>query len=158
MKVSEIPYACALCQDTFSAANALVSHVQNKHGSVKNSEAMNTNSQDRIEDDKSNKQISKETERQKSKEYSCKNCHKTFSFSKSLRQHHLNNHREKRFSCTFCMKKFSENFQLKDHEKIHTNEKPYACTFCDKTFYFKRNRKAHEMIHTGEKHFHAKSA
>ena len=117
MKVLESPYACAFCQDTFSTANALVSHVQNQHNSVKNSKTINKNIQDEIEDQveksndrrietfekyfvtidaKSSKQNSKETEKKKHKDYSCKNCHKTFLISKTLRQHHLRTHKRKK--------------------------------------------------------------
>ena len=31
MKLSPNPYACAFCQESFSAVKALVSHVQKKH-------------------------------------------------------------------------------------------------------------------------------
>ena len=37
MILSNNPYACAFCQDSFSTASDLVKHVQNSHNSVQNS-------------------------------------------------------------------------------------------------------------------------
>ena len=38
MKLLKYPYACAVCQESFTIPNALVSHVKTKHESVKPNE------------------------------------------------------------------------------------------------------------------------
>ena len=43
MILSNNPYACAFCQDSFSTASDFVRHVQNSHNSVQNSVIQNEN-------------------------------------------------------------------------------------------------------------------
>ena len=49
MKSLCTPYACAFCHHSFSAANALVSHVQTNHAMITTSEVRNDTSKDKFE-------------------------------------------------------------------------------------------------------------
>ena len=52
MKVTKNLFACAFCKESFPNPNYLVTHVQQKHTSVKISEDKNHNKNNKIEDEK----------------------------------------------------------------------------------------------------------
>ena len=85
------PYACALCEESFTNARSLVSHVQNKHVHVKYSNAKNDDSNNLIESHI--RKLVKDTssinmkDKIEADEFSCKICDKSYSSYRSLYQH-----------------------------------------------------------------------
>ena len=125
MNMFQNPYACAVCQESFTIAEALVSHVKTKHKPVKPTE------KERDFKDPFVQEFKKET-------------------VKAMNQH-LNVHKEKKYFCRFCQKAFHYQQVLHRHEMIHTDEQPYGCSFGELKFNQQTSKIVHERTHTGEK-------
>ena len=63
----------------------------------------------------------------------------------------IQKHVSKEYSCKNCGKSFQSKFRFTIHERIHTGVKPYVCVICKKAFIRKDKLNEHKRIHTGEK-------
>ncbi|CAL4065835.1 unnamed protein product, partial [Meganyctiphanes norvegica] len=99
-------------------------------------------------DEKINKNVIKDNETLKRKEYNFKihqntstedmqyQCDKALSQTSHLVSH-INTHMsEKQYQCNQCDIYFSYSSHLNVHLRTHTGEKPYQCTQCDRIFIF----------------------
>ena len=86
---------------------------------------------------------------EKSKNFKCLKCEKTFPTKKS-RWLHSKYHEEKKFECDICFKKFAFKTILNTHVAGVHGDTKFGCDRCDKTFSHKQNLKAHiKMVHEG---------
>lgn len=81
------------------------------------------------------------------KQFSCKECDKSF-IQESVLINHLTTHTGENANECKC---FSQNSNINDHSKTHISEKPFKCTDCDKCFAHKCNLKKH--VSDGENPF-----
>ena len=91
---------------------------------------------------------------QKTKDFECSLCGKTFAYSSSFKTHFNDIHLGIRFKCEYCDKSFSK-ISLRKHKKaIHSKVKDFACSVCDKTFNRSDQLKVHyERMHEKSKKF-----
>ncbi|GAB0088182.1 Testis-specific zinc finger protein topi [Sergentomyia squamirostris] len=125
--------SCEMCGISFSTANALVKHHEDKHvRKLKNKIAP------------------------KSRQYLCDVCGKSYTQSSHLWQH-LRFHRGvKPFMCREegCTRRFTIRPDLNDHiRKCHTGERPYHCLVCGKRFLTGSVYYQHRLIHRGERRY-----
>ncbi|CAH0394490.1 unnamed protein product [Bemisia tabaci] len=104
------------------------------------------------------------------KEYSCKQCKRSFNSAGSLRDHMKNHYTLKRVisskkyrrgslrpkgysgnKCDICEKQFQKPSQLLRHKRIHTGERPYKCNICPRAFSQAGSLKIHMLKHNGKK-------
>ena len=90
---------------------------------------------------------------QRSYEYACNICDKTFTQSFSLKRHERIHSGERPFACDICNKTFIESWDMRTHERIHSGERPFACCICNKSFTQSSHLKGHERIHSGDRPF-----
>eukprot|EP00088_Acartia_fossae_P057163 TRINITY_DN6665_c0_g1_i10.p1 TRINITY_DN6665_c0_g1~~TRINITY_DN6665_c0_g1_i10.p1 ORF type:complete len:340 (+),score=19.90 TRINITY_DN6665_c0_g1_i10:27-1046(+) len=72
--------------------------------------------------------------KQQVRKYSCDECPKAFTSTKSLYYHKLVHSGERPYSCDECGAAFRQKAARDGHMKVHTNERPYPCSGCDQRF------------------------
>lgn len=121
--INEIQKSCFLCHATFDKDTELLTHISNKHESVK------------------------------TKLHYCFKCgystSKLSHFKQHERTHSLNSH----IKCSYCKYTTYHPPNLKIHERIHTNDKPYTCTFngCEYRCAAKSGLTSHWLKHEKER-------
>ena len=151
MKLLKNPYACVVCQKSFSITAALLKHVQTQHtGGKPSSYSKNSKIQ---EINKTIKDSVKDANYRT--RFECKYCRKRFR-KDALPIHQRIHTGKKPYSCIYCNKNFCRKDNLMIHERVHTGEKPNICKFCQKDFRIKIRLLIHERIHTGEKPYSCK--
>ncbi|KAJ9581249.1 hypothetical protein L9F63_023575 [Diploptera punctata] len=95
--------------------------------------------------------------KQHRKQWSCSECHRSFSNSSNLKNHYNNKHlgREaKSFACNICGKLFKQKGNLKVHVDSRCGSEPrHMCNICGKAFMSGGSLGTHLLLHTGEKTF-----
>ncbi|XP_018575106.1 zinc finger protein 846-like isoform X1 [Anoplophora glabripennis] len=89
----------------------------------------------------------------KTVEYVCNLCDKSFKYGNSLRIHLKNHSDEKPYMCSECKKSFKIYTSLMHHVRSHSGEQPYECKECGKKYKQSGTLTAHMRIHTGSKPF-----
>lgn len=64
----------------------------------------------------------------------CKECHKTFSTTKTLASHMRVHTGDRKYQCLRCGKSFAYLNVLKNHEQTHAGVKGYECHVCGARF------------------------
>ncbi|XP_053123819.1 zinc finger protein 574 [Hemicordylus capensis] len=89
---------------------------------------------------------------QKSEEFQCPMCSKTFPKQAQLSRHQRFAHKmERRHKCLTCGKMFKKKSHMRNHLLTHTGERPYHCKECGKSFNSPANLQRHRLTHTGER-------
>nr|XP_045595079.1 uncharacterized protein LOC123756114 [Procambarus clarkii]XP_045595080.1 uncharacterized protein LOC123756114 [Procambarus clarkii]XP_045595081.1 uncharacterized protein LOC123756114 [Procambarus clarkii]XP_045595082.1 uncharacterized protein LOC123756114 [Procambarus clarkii]XP_045595083.1 uncharacterized protein LOC123756114 [Procambarus clarkii]XP_045595084.1 uncharacterized protein LOC123756114 [Procambarus clarkii]XP_045595085.1 uncharacterized protein LOC123756114 [Procambarus clarki len=99
------------------------------------------------------RRVTKTTESQEVRTYTCNSCPKTFSRINHLLIHQRTHTGEKPFQCGVCYQSFTHKNSLTIHMRGHTGERPYVCGICGSSFTQKSNLRVHSRTHTGEKPF-----
>ncbi|XP_051790428.1 putative zinc finger protein 286B [Erpetoichthys calabaricus] len=94
-----------------------------------------------------------QTNQERSKQYICCECGKTFIYLSGLKLHQNSHTGNKPHSCTVCGKSFTRISALKSHQRIHTGEKPYSCAECGKCFSHSFSLASHQRTHNGEERY-----
>eukprot|EP00457_Paulinella_chromatophora_P002787 gb/GEZN01002792.1/.p1 GENE.gb/GEZN01002792.1/~~gb/GEZN01002792.1/.p1 ORF type:complete len:466 (-),score=17.04 gb/GEZN01002792.1/:850-2247(-) len=89
----------------------------------------------------------------RSSDFVCTLCGKTFRKAAYLTSHCRTHSGEKPFKCEHCDKAFAQPGNLKVHVRKHTGEKPYQCPYCEKSFYQSSHLTYHVRAHTGDRPF-----
>ncbi|XP_068214795.1 uncharacterized protein [Palaemon carinicauda] len=97
------------------------------------------------------KNIKKEPQEDRERNFCCEVCGTTFTNSSNLRIHMKIHLGVRPYVCSECGKSFIQSSNLKTHKRIHTGERPYKCTECGQTFSRSSHLVGHKRIHTGEK-------
>ncbi|KZS06801.1 putative GFI-Pag-sens-A protein [Daphnia magna] len=129
---------CRSCDQSFTSAHALESHVRQNHCDV----MMDGSS---VSGDGAGHQ------RVSMGAFPCSRCPKVFEIGASLEQHLATHHASRSFQCKQCGKTFKRSSTLSTHLLIHSDTRPYPCQYCGKRFHQKSDMKKHTYIHTGEK-------
>ncbi len=79
----------------------------------------------------------------------CAECHKTYTWFRSLNQHARIHTGEKPFKCSHCGHSFSRENNLKTRVRINTGEKSYKCPHCSDSFSKKSYLMTHVSKYTG---------
>ena len=86
------------------------------------------------------------TEHQSERPYFCKECGKTYKFSKNLRDH-MQTHADVSTTCEICGQTFKGEQLFKKHYKLRHVER-FSCTVCEKKFGLRHALTAHMRYHT----------
>merc|ERR1712029_112643 len=120
----EKPFACTICEKTFSDGSNL-----KKHQKIHTREKLFSCS--KCEETFSNSSHMKAHERTHTGEtlYAC-----SMKFTDIGEDDERVHKRVKPHTCTTCGKVFNQKYNLMTHERTHTGEKPFSCSKCDKRF------------------------
>ncbi|PNF39941.1 hypothetical protein B7P43_G17233 [Cryptotermes secundus] len=95
--------------------------------------------------------------KQHGKQWSCSECHRSFSNSSNLKNHYNNKHlghEAKSYACNICGKLFKQKGNLKVHVDSRCGSEPrHVCSVCGKAFMSGGSLGTHSLLHTGEKTF-----
>ncbi|GAQ90268.1 hypothetical protein KFL_006200080 [Klebsormidium nitens] len=83
--------------------------------------------------------------------YVCTQCDATFAHGEGLWSHQRMHSGKRPYACIECDAKFARGSDLRSHQRTHTGERPYACTECDATFAQGGGLQIHRRTHTGER-------
>ena len=167
MKLLKNPYACVVCQKSFSITTALLEHVKTQHIPLKSPETKNEKerihdkAQNNISRDISNKQ-SDFKPKMNAKEEVIK--FKNLSLTPNRKIDNKNVHISKKYGIMKAMKnsvnieeKLSHrNDLIKVQERVYNCDKSFICKFCRKDFKTKAHLVRLENIHIGENTFYCK--
>ncbi|XP_048004061.1 zinc finger protein 583-like isoform X2 [Leguminivora glycinivorella] len=94
----------------------------------------------------------KTSKHQKAKNFSCKICHKKFTYNGFLEVHMRQHTGEKTVQCRLCDSKYTNNKELNRHiSENHSDGDKYPCPQCTETFDKARLLKKHLTTHFEEK-------
>ncbi|KAG5684896.1 hypothetical protein PVAND_014106 [Polypedilum vanderplanki] len=153
---NELIFTCDLCNGTFTNANLLISHLQDRH-SKKPRITLWPETSTRVQ--KSPTSVKRGGGHQTStrpRTYLCEVCGKSYTQSSHLWQHLRFHQGIKPFVCPEkgCGRRFTIRPDLNDHiRKCHTGERPFECTVCGKRFLTGSVYYQHRLIHRGERRY-----
>ena len=138
---------CEICNQTFSRATHLRTHIQAVHQRQKDHQCDSCN---QTFSRSTNLRTHIQSVHQRQKDHKCGICDEKFAALQTLRSHIETVHEgRKDHKCGNCSKAFSSKKHLSLHFKvIHLNEKKYRCNHCNKlfvtNFHMNRHRKVHK--------------
>ncbi|XP_034481587.1 gastrula zinc finger protein XlCGF46.1-like [Drosophila innubila] len=145
---SELPYVCedAECGRRFSSKQLLKVHMM-RHAGIKNYRCTYCGVQKTTRTELKIHLNYHTLERT----YCCRICSKVCNSSSNLNLHMRTVHeRSKNYPCTYCDRSFNQPSLRKQHELIHTGEKPHECEECGRHFRQKAALRTHRKIHERE--------
>lgn len=123
---------CQICGDIFANGSLLIQHIATHNVPV----------------------IKNENDEQTcTTSYSCDECKKSFSNSRSLSLHQKKHRKEVplSYTCDFCEKEFLSKPLVKRHLKLHAKDKPFKCTECSRSYSRLDQLKVHMKTHLEQK-------
>ncbi|KAM8710544.1 hypothetical protein ACLKA7_017203 [Drosophila subpalustris] len=145
---SELPYVCedADCGRRFSSKQLLKVHMM-RHAGIKNYRCTYCGVQKTTRTELKIHLNYHTLERT----YCCRICSKVCNSSSNLNLHMRTVHeRSKNYPCNYCDRTFNQPSLRKQHELIHTGEKPHECKECGRHFRQKAALRTHRKIHERE--------
>ncbi len=141
------PFACTLCDKSFTQKGQLFQHVAAVH-----QKSFLCTLCDKSFCTKYYLTAHINAIHKKLKPFSCTLCDKSFAEKGHLKRHFDAVHRKlrkpKSFSCTFCDATYSTKSYLSEHmDRMHEKRKTFSCTVCEKSFMFEDNLIFHQQIH-----------
>ncbi|KAF7288099.1 hypothetical protein GWI33_000152 [Rhynchophorus ferrugineus] len=135
LHTEERPYACKICDATFTRKNNLLYHEKNH-------------------DKKDKSKPKSQTQTPGEKSFLCSTCGAGFGRKFTLQQHMLTHSgkvcRCPEEGCFYTARKMSE---LEEHFKYHSDEKNYSCNVCDYKGKTMKQLKRHQLVHEDSKRY-----
>lgn len=144
---------CKYCSKLLPNQTALTRHLVQVHGMEKPEKCTQCDYRGITKAELKSHMQTHLSESEKSKNYQCHMCEKSYRARRALIEHEKRHGGEKPYSCQICGKRFSSDASAKFCLDKHNGVKPHKCEFCDKTFLRKEVLKMHTRVHTGEKPF-----
>ncbi|KAH3816363.1 zinc finger protein ZFP2-like isoform X2 [Dreissena polymorpha] len=140
------PFACEICQKTFTTKGNMTAHMSTTHSEVK---PWTCESCGKAFKEKKVLEVHMRTHTGE-KPYSCPECSKCFNQNGVLKEHMLIHEGVKPHLCDLCGQYFRTMSNLKAHKRRHENELRLQCPTCGLYFSGKNALKQHEAIHNVE--------
>ncbi|XP_065341980.1 zinc finger and BTB domain-containing protein 24-like [Cloeon dipterum] len=143
MKIHDKQLKCSVCGQLFATSGTLKNHMTRKHYDAKNHVCEICNRAFSLRGELTrHKKVVHEDKGDPSQEHlECKQCHKKFCRSSSLRFHERSH--EHQSSCKTCHKSFTSPEALKIHLESHSSENNFSCDQCKVNFRCKSSLRRH---------------